>query len=382
VRILVNATTCVVGGGVQVATAFINNSLNNSYGHDFHYAVSEAILKNLKDILDDLRDRIFLFSPSPAKIFDGYAQRKKLKKYEEMISPDVVFSVFGPSYVNFDTAHLCGFANPWMLFPGSIAHKRMNFVDTCKSRTFTKLRKQFLKQADGFVVETSLAKQALAKLLRISEDRIYIIPNGYHTVFDKTPDRLKGYESNGSQRILTISGYYPHKNLELIPHIARHLKELDGKKQYRFTLTLPHGSAPTKKIFQNARKLAVEDSIENVGPVLIQACPSLYAQSHIVLHPSLLEVFSVSYLEAMRMGRPIVATDLEFARETCGDAAVYYSPLSAQSAAVAIMRLSNNEDKYEECVQRGKQRIEQFPDPMGRYELQIRVLEDFFGKIA
>ena len=67
----------------------------------------------------------------------------------------------------------------------------------------------------------------------------------------------------------------------------------------------------------------------------ITECPSLYEQADVMFQPTLLECFSATYPEAMKMQRPIVTTDIEFAHGLCGPAAHYYSPLSAEDAARA-----------------------------------------------
>ena len=64
-KILVNASTCVMGGGIQVAVSFITQAANNSNGNQFKFAVSEQVLENLdKEMHNDLRIKII--SPSPA----------------------------------------------------------------------------------------------------------------------------------------------------------------------------------------------------------------------------------------------------------------------------------------------------------------------------
>ncbi len=42
-----------------------------------------------------------------------------------------------------------------------------------------------------------------------------------------------------------------------------------------------------------------------------------------VFIPTLLEVFSATYLEAMLMKKPIIASDLEFSRDICGESAYF-----------------------------------------------------------
>ena len=44
----------------------------------------------------------------------------------------------------------------------------------------------------------------------------------------------------------------------------------------------------------------------------------------------------------MMMSRPIVTPDLDFARDICGPAALYYDPLSAGGAADALTAFVND----------------------------------------
>ena len=47
--------------------------------------------------------------------------------------------------------------------------------------------------------------------------------------------------------------------------------------------------------------------------------------------PTLLESFSATYIEAMFHGKTILTSDLDFARDVCGEAAFYFDPLNPQS---------------------------------------------------
>jgi glycosyltransferase involved in cell wall biosynthesis len=91
--------------------------------------------------------------------------------------------------------------------------------------------------------------------------------------------------------------------------------------------------------------------------------------------PSLLETFSANYPEAMATGRPLVATDLDFARAICGDAAVFFESRSAESAAGAILELLGSEALWYEKIESGRRVLADLPTPAERfamYEQTIR----------
>ena len=123
----------------------------------------------------------------------------------------------------------------------------------------------------------------------------------------------------GEFRFLTLSAWYGHKNLDLIPEIAGRLpKQL--RKKVRFVVTLPEVD------FRENFPEECRDIVINTGPVKPDEGPGLYKECDALFLPTLLECFSASYPEAMIMERPIVTTDMGFARSICGDAAFYFRP--------------------------------------------------------
>ena len=62
----------------------------------------------------------------------------------------------------------------------------------------------------------------------------------------------------------------------------------------------------------------------------------------------------------MRMKKPIITTDLTFARGLCGDSALYYSALSASDAAETIFSLATNKELQKKLVQKGILQLQKF----------------------
>jgi len=111
--------------------------------------------------------------------------------------------------------------------------------------------------------------------------------------------------------------------------------------------------------------------IKNVGRVTLNEVIELYRSAHICFMPSLLETFSASYPEAMAMGRPIVASDLDFARAVCKEAAVYFRAASPAAAADAVLRLIGDQVLWDECIDNGRQVLETLPTARRKYEMFV-----------
>jgi glycosyltransferase involved in cell wall biosynthesis len=215
----------------------------------------------------------------------------------------------------------------------------------------------------------------LARIVGIPDDRVAVIPNAYSEVFSGAAAVPPGVPPDGVIRVLTIANPYPHKNLPIIPSIAKALEALAPEREFRFIVTLPEGGEEVMRFWRAVDRLGVRDMIENVGRLRLDECPAWYSKASIVLLPTLLETFSATYPEAMKMGRPIVTPDLDFAHDICADAAIFYPPLSARKAAEAIRQLVADPDLYRTMVERGYEQLKRFPSPEQKYEMQLAWLE-------
>ncbi len=153
--------------------------------------------------------------------------------------------------------------------------------------------------------------------------------------------------------LLTISANYSHKNLEIIPKVIKYLKRKYEDFKFRFVLTLEPDAL-------NLGVNSIQENIEFIGRVDIKECPGLYKQSDFMFLPTLLECFSASYPEAMKMKVPILTSDLPFARSICGEAAEYFNPLSAESIGDKIYNLSKDKERQQELKSNGRNQLTKF----------------------
>ena len=113
----------------------------------------------------------------------------------------------------------------------------------------------------------------------------------------------------------------------------------------------------------------------NLGPVKQKSCPSLYAQCDALFLPTLLEIFSASYPEAMKMKLPILTSNYSFAKDICRDAALYFDPLSAKDIAAKIKLLANDKSLQKELIKKGEKRVKEFETARSRAEKYLALCE-------
>jgi glycosyltransferase involved in cell wall biosynthesis len=165
-------------------------------------------------------------------------------------------------------------------------------------------------------------------------------------------------------RLLTLSAAYPHKNLAVLPQVAKILAL--QKEPFHFTVTVPEDSADWRRMSSEwpASDIVV---LSNKGPVPRESLNATYSECHAVLLPTLLETFSATYPEAMAASRPILTSGLDFAFDICEESALYFDPLNPADIAGQILALRANPKLYGDLIDEGLLRLSHFPEPDARH---------------
>jgi len=377
-KILINTSNLYVGGGLQVALSFINELKELNIDHEYHIFLSGAIDKQIDQKSFPANFFFYLIEKSPASLKTRKQIVAKLDTLEEQIKPDIVFSVFGPSYWKPKAKHIMGFAVPWVLQKDSVAYDELSFLKRIKMSMWVKYVAYYAKRdASHYIIETEDGKDRLSKVLGINKENISVVGNSYSAIFND-PQYLSKDNPNYMQlpvkeedefRLLLISHNHPHKNLKIINQVIPLLENYNIK----FVLTVDKES--NSSLFPNRPK-----QVLNLGPVNQKACPSLYKQCDAMFLPTLLEVFSAAYPEAMKMEKPILTSNYSFATDVCQDAALYFDPLDPKDIAEKIKKLVDDEALKSELVEKGKERVKEFETARSRAEKYIVICEKICEK--
>lgn len=365
-RLIINGSNIVVGGGIQVSLSFIEELKKFKY-NEYHLFLSAQVSKqlNINEFPDNFK--FYDFNVSPSSLTKGFKVRKELSRLESIIKPDLVFTVFGPAYWQPKSIHISGFADGWCYNPNSIAFKQLSFKKRIRNFSIVARKNWAIKKANYIIVETNVAKNNISKFLGIKEDRIFVVGNTYHSIYSKIDDIKNSCENRDENfRLLVLSAFYPHKNLKIINKVVPILKK-KTKKNFVFYLTINEDDF--KQYFIES------DSIKNLGPQNVYDCPALYDQSDALFLPTLLETFSANYPEAMVMNKPILTSGYDFAEDVCQDAALYFDPLNPEDIADKIVQLSDSEFLYNDLVRKGQKRVLELETPASRADKYLNLFK-------
>lgn len=374
-KIIINTSNLYFGGGVQVALSFINELKNIEIKNEYHIFLSREINKQIVKKYFPKNFYFYLVDKSPSKIINRKEVVSILNKLEEKINPDIVFTVFGPSYWRPITLHLIGFADGWVYNPDSIAFSRLSFLSRIKMRLAIKYKLFYLRRdADYFVLETNDAADKLINIMNIERNKAFVVGNTVSDIFSNN-DYINednyfyiklSIKSNDEFRFLYIAHNHPSKNLKIINEALKYLKDYNIK----FILTIDNLSF--EKIFD----IEVRNKIINVGPIVQASCPSLYKQSDAVISTSLLETFSAVYPESMKMEKPLLSSDFSFSRSICGNSALYFNALSPKDLSEKIVMLIYDEKLQKNLINNGNIKLNTFETAISRATKYLHIIKE------
>ena len=379
-KLLINASNIVVGGGIQVARSLIIAFLRFKDDIELNTVVSPEVATVLPN-----NDNGTTVSPSPAKLIRGQNSRWQLGYIEEQFRPDITLTIFGPSYWHPAALHICGFAWPWIDFDNPWPWRNLPFFRRIYQRLKVQYKLQALRRecADAYIVETDAIAKALQRIL--PNRPIFVIHNNFGQPFcENIGKSLPGTatvlpkKTRDEFRIVTLSQYYPHKHLEIIPQVAKILKDNDFHYDFRFYLPLDYDDQHWISLQRAAVKLGVAEHIVSVRKVSPECAPEFYDYADLMFLPTLLESFSANYPEAMIRGVPILTTDLPFSRAICRDAALFFQPMDALDAASKILAIASDQVLRKKLVSKGFKRVKEFPSPTERAEAYLEVCRKVF----
>lgn len=368
-KILINTATLRFGGAVQGALSFINEC-KFFPEHEYHVIVGRGVQKSLRKQDYSNNFHFYNFDNGPVSLLDIPHISRTLSDFEEQILPDCVVTTSGPSYWHSNAPQLMGFNLGLYIYPESPFMQLMSFYR--RSRWFFKRKLHFYffkRDAAAYFVQTDDVNRRIRDEFRTN--RVFTISNTHNSFFLNPAESSKklALRTDGEIRLLTITSYYRHKNIEIIPGLVNELNHR-GYKNVKFILTIDHRSYD--RIFKDNHL----KEVITLGPVKPEECPALYRECDYMFLPTLAECFSASYPEAMVMKKPIITTDLDFAHDICGDAALYFEPMNPIAAADVIERLICDKQLQLALIENGQKRITHFNTAKERARKILEICKD------
>ncbi len=207
------------------------------------------------------------------------------------------------------------------------------------------------RRAGRLLTVSAFSQGRLAQHLGLAPERIEVVPDGGDHLQPVVGDEgvLDRLGLRSTPFVLAVGSANPNKNHARLLAAMDRLTELPALR-----LVLVGGGAGA--VFA-AGAAPAHARVTLAGPQGDAALKSLYGHALGFVFPSLYEGFGLPPLEAMSCGCPVAASHAASLPEVCGDAALYFDPLSVDAIADAIRRLVGEPALRQRLVEAGNARV-------------------------
>lgn len=362
-RILVNASNLHGGGGVQVAASFIyelSKLTNNIDLKTVSVVCSTSVNSSLVESIDTNVFESF-------EILDLKGVAKPTSSQKVLFSGfHTCFTVFGPFYYRIKVdKHICGFAQPWIAYPETHVYGMLSLKERLLTKLKFQIQKNYFRKYDELIVE---AEHVRTELKKLGFSNVEVVSNTISSIFNEiVPTKtLSQYNRNNVPLLGFIGRPYLHKNVRILINVRKLLIEkYNFECDFLFTLN------------KNEMVECGFDELEGfntIGEITLNQCPGFYQCLDGLVFPSLLECFSASPIEAMKMKVPVFASKRRFVEDFCENAAYYFDPYNADNIANVIYKGFRNLELMKRKVELGSEIVAKIPNAQSRAENYVRLI--------
>ncbi len=190
---------------------------------------------------------------------------------------------------------------------------------------------------------------------RYGRDIVYI-PNGAEAVVAESSDLIGVFGLKEKRYVLSVSRLVSHKGIH---HLIQAFLELEdtGRIQNNFKLAIVGTHAGTPGYERYIRNMSEgRDSVLFLGEQSGEALAELYGNAAVFVQPSEDEGLSLSLLEAMSYGLPIVASRIPGNEEALGDTGAYFEQKNIESLKAELAKLLSRPETMREYGESARKR--------------------------
>ena len=332
-KIAIDITQAIYGTGVSVYTRNLIDSMIKLFPHD-NYLLFGGSLRRRHELVR-LTDKYAVekrFFSLPPRLLDLLWNSLHILPVERLIG-------------NVDIVHTSDWAEPPSSHPKvTTVHDLIPFkypqATAYQVRSAHKKKIAWvIKESKAIIAVSQTTKKDLLELLKVPEERIHVVYEGVEDRFSPQPpvivDAVKRKHRINGDYLFSLSTLEPRKNqARLIESFAR------LKVKYP-NITLVIGG-----------RTGWGESIKPIPGVIMPGfiddndLPALYSGCLAYVLPSLYEGFSLSHLQAMACGAPVVGSNVSSMPEVIDKAGILVNPNDTEAIVLGIIEAINKRPEY------------------------------------
>ncbi len=251
---------------------------------------------------------------------------------------------------------------PWLYFL-----KRMGYLI---------LTNLITQRASHIIVPTEFVKNDLVQRLKVPDRKITVtyeaVSGSLKEVALTNTEKHKVLNRFGLEQpfVVYTGNVYPHKNVDLlIDAVVAHNQDKEVDLQLALICS--------RSVFWERLNKKIEERklgkwIKMLGYLDDKDVSDLYSLALTLVHPSKMEGFGLTGLEAMSLGLPVISSNASCLPEVYGEAALYFDPNSKQDLVDCLEKLIKDSVLRDTLIAAGYHQVRKYSwDKMGRETIAI-----------
>jgi len=278
---------------------------------------------------------------------------------EQLILPFILYRL------NPDLVHFTHFNKPLLYFKKSVItiHDLIKHFFTGKDTTtknqflyhFKHLAYLFLTNTivkrNQIIVPSNFWRKYLIEKYNLDSSRVVTT----HEAVDPTflNNNQKEIIKTPQNYIIYTGNLYTHKNIKVILTALKDLPDISLK-------IICARNFFSEKLKTKTSKMGIKKQVEFLGYLDDKKFKNVYKQALALVHPSLMEGFSLTGLEAMALNCPVISSNSSCLPEIYNDSVLYFDPNSASDLVQKINQLKNNPGLRNKLISLGQKQLKKY----------------------
>ena len=236
------------------------------------------------------------------------------------------------------------------LFTGKDTTTKNQFLYSLKHLAYLFLTNTIVKR-NQIIVPSNFWRKYLIDKYNLNPSRIVTT----HEAVDPTflANNQNEIVKTPKNYIIYTGNLYSHKNIKVILAALKELPDISLK-------IICARSFFSEKLKIEIAQIGLKKQVEFLGYLDDKQFKNIYQQALALVHPSLMEGFSLTGLEAMALNCPVISSNSSCLPEIYNDSVLYFDPNNASNLVQKINQLKDSPDLRIKLIKLGQQQLKKY----------------------
>lgn len=208
-------------------------------------------------------------------------------------------------------------------------------------------------KTNQIIVPSNFWKKYIIQRFKINSKKITTTYEAVDPKFLQNSSEIKNWKLEIGNYIIYTGNLYPHKNIQIILKVLQLLPDLKLK-------IICARNIFSQRIEKLIKQYQIENQVEFLGFINDSDFQKIYSQALALVHPSFMEGFSLTGLEAMALNCPVISSNTSCLPEIYGNSVLYFDPNNANDLIEKINQLKNDQKIRQKLIDLGHQQLKKY----------------------